>query len=127
MGHHPTVRVHELWQTDYTYFRLSAGDGITSLRILDDYSWYIIGRKLYTTVDTTDVRLQNYYLPWELEQEIARFSEYYNNQRYHDSLDNVTPADVYYGRQHEIIARREQLKQRTLRARKRYKLSQPIA
>ena len=46
--------------------------------------------------------------------------EYYNNERYHESLDNVTPADVYYGRHHEIITRREQLKQRTLKARKRY-------
>jgi putative transposase len=48
-------------------------------------------------------------------------------ERYHESLDNVTPADVYYGRHQEIITRREQLKQRTLKAGKRYNLSQPIA
>jgi len=74
-----------------------------------------------------EINLQKYYLPWELEQEIALFIEYYNNERCEDSLDNVTPADVWYGRQHEIIARREQLKQRTLKARKRYNLLQPIA
>src|ERR1039458_4102697 len=38
-----------------------------------------------------EINLQKYYLPWELEQEIARFIEYYNNERYHESLDNVTP------------------------------------
>ena len=71
-----------------------------------------------------EINLQIYYLPWKLEQENGRFIEYYNNQRYHESLDNVTPADVYYGRHHEFISRREILKQKTLKARKRYNLTQ---
>ena len=74
-----------------------------------------------------EVNLQKYYLPWELEQEIERFVTYYNNKRYHESLNNVTPADVYYGRNLEIISRRERLKRRTLKTRKLYNLSQPIA
>jgi hypothetical protein len=61
--HHQTVKVHKLRQTNRAYFWLSAGDSITSLRILDDYSWYIIARKFYTTVDTTDVNLRKYYFP----------------------------------------------------------------
>ena len=73
-----------------------------------------------------EINLQKYYLPWELEHEIARFVRYYNNERYHESLDNVTPADVYYGRHAEIITRRQQLKQQTLKRRRRYNLSQPI-
>ncbi len=75
-----------------------------------------------------EINLQKYYLPWELEQEIERFVTYYDNERYHESQDNVTPADVYYGRHHEIITRREQLKQQqTLKARKRYNLSHSTA
>jgi transposase InsO family protein len=40
------------------------------------------------------IKLQNYYFPWGLEQELLRFVDYYNNHRYHESLNNVTPADV---------------------------------
>jgi hypothetical protein len=72
------------------------------------------------------VNLDRYFLPWELEREINRFVDYYNNHRYHESLDNVTPADMYEGRYHEIITRRKQLKRKTLRDRKRFNLSQTI-
>ena len=61
------------------------------------------------------VKLQNYFMPWELEQEIGRFMEYYNNERYHESLKNLKPVDVYDGRGKQILDRREQIKQRALR------------
>jgi len=64
------------------------------------------------------VLLENYYLPGELDQRIRRFVDYYNHERYHESLDNVTPADVYYGRDSEILKRREQIKQETLAMRR---------
>ena len=48
------------------------------------------------------IKLQNYYLPWELEREIKLFVEYYNHERVHESLDNLTPADVYSGRARKI-------------------------
>ncbi len=67
-----------------------------------------------------EVLLQHYYLPEELEREIARFVEYYNNQRYHESLNNLTPADVYYGRAREVETRRERIKRETLQQRRRY-------
>jgi putative transposase len=68
------------------------------------------------------VKLQNYYFPDELSREIGRFVSYYNNERYHESLDNVTPSDVYYGRYREIMTRREQIKRRTLKLRRQQNL-----
>ena len=33
---------------------------------------------------------------------------------YHEALANVTPADVYYGRDQEIKAKREQIRKKTM-------------
>ena len=41
------------------------------------------------------------------------------HQRYHESLGNVTPTDVYFGRAKEVQSRREEIKRRTLEARRR--------
>ena len=68
------------------------------------------------------VKLQHYYFPWELEQEIGRFIEYYNHARYHESLNNVKPVDVYEGRSKQILERREKIKQRTLQMRRQLNL-----
>ena len=59
------------------------------------------------------VKLEKYFSPWQLERALASFVEAYNHRRYHESLDNVAPADVYHGRRPAILARREQIKQRT--------------
>ena len=64
------------------------------------------------------IKLQNYYSPSELERAIAEWAEYYNNQRYHESLENVTPADVYFGREKEIIKKRNKLKVQSLALRR---------
>jgi LPS O-antigen subunit length determinant protein (WzzB/FepE family) len=72
------------------------------------------------------VKLKNYYLPWELEREIGRFVEYYNHERVHESLDNLTPEDVYRGRRREIQTARERLKEQTLRRRRRINQGLPI-
>ena len=60
------------------------------------------------------VRLTNYFCPSELEAQLRLFVTYYNHERYHEALDNVTPADVYYGRDQEIKARREQIRKKTM-------------
>ena len=72
------------------------------------------------------VKLQHYYMPGELEREIGQFVEYYNNQRYHESLDNLTPADVYYGRDKQILSKREKIKKKTLKSRKKRNLKEPV-
>jgi putative transposase len=193
---HPTSRVHELWQTDFTYLKVVGWGWYYLGSVLDDYSRYVIAWKLFTSMEAGDVmelldmavaktgvsqvavrhrprllsdngpcylsseleeylvkrgmahtrgapyhpmtqgkieryhlslksviKLLHYYLPGQLEQEIAQFIEYYNNRRYHESLDNVTPADVYFGRHQEIITRREQLKKQTLELRRKQNLT----
>jgi putative transposase len=44
--------------------------------------------------------------------------DYYNNQCYHESLDNLTPMDVYTGRAKEVLAKRAEIKKWTLQARR---------
>jgi putative transposase len=60
------------------------------------------------------IKLEHYYSPEELEGKISEFVDYYNNKRYHESLNNVTPADVYFGRNQEILKRRRKIRQQTL-------------
>jgi putative transposase len=188
---HPTERVHEMWQTDFTYFRIIGWGWYYLSTVLDDYSRYIIAWKLSPTMGATDVKqtldqalaitgveqvrvkhrprllsdngsayvsselreylgergmahtrgrpyhpqtqgkieryhrtmknvvkLQHYYFPWELETALRDFVAYYNNERYHESLDNVTPADVYFGRQYEVLTERAKIKRVTMKKRK---------
>jgi transposase InsO family protein len=44
------------------------------------------------------VKLYQYYCPKQLQAALETFVNYYNNERYHEPLDNVTPSDVYYGK-----------------------------
>ena len=60
------------------------------------------------------ILLENYYLPGELEDRIRRFVDYYNFERYHESLNNLTPADVFYGRGQAILDKQEKIKLQTL-------------
>ena len=188
----PTRRVNELWQTDFTYFKLQGWGWYYLSTVLDDYSRYILAWKLTPTMAATDVQatleaalaraglvggvrvrhrprllsdngpaylskafqaflreqriehtrgapfhpmtqgkieryhrtmknvveLVNYFDPWTLEREVARFVDYYNHQRYHEALHNLTPADVYFGRAKEVQTRREAIKQQTLQIRR---------
>jgi putative transposase len=189
--HDKTTRINEMWQTDFTYFKIIGWGWYYLSTILDDYSRYIISWKLCTTMragDVTDtlemaleasgcdqatvrhkprllsdngscyisgelagwlgdrrmdhvrgapfhpqtqgkierwhqtmknrVLLENYYLPGDLEQQIGTFVEYYNNERYHESLNNVTPADVYFGRDKDIIRERKNIKRKTINQRR---------
>jgi putative transposase len=60
------------------------------------------------------ILLENYYLPGDLEAEIGAFVTDYNHLRYHESLGNLTPADVYFGRGQTILIERERIKRQTI-------------
>jgi len=64
------------------------------------------------------VLLENYFLPGDLEAQIEAFVDHYNHQRYHESLNNVTPSDVYFGRAQAILNKRERVKRKTLETRR---------
>ena len=66
-----------------------------------------------------EILLENDCLPGQLESAIGRFVEYYNHERYHESLNNLAPADVYYGRGTNILRMRRKIKQRTMNERRR--------
>lgn len=189
--HTKTARPNQMWQTDFTYFKIIGWGWMYLSTVLDDYSRYIIAWKLCSTMraqDVTDtldmalaasgcdqanvhhkprllsdngpsyiageladyilaqnmshvrgapchpqtqgkierwhqtlknrVLLENYFLPGDLEAQIEAFIEHYNHQRYHESLDNVTPADAYFGRAQTIIKNRERIKRQTIEHRR---------
>jgi len=64
------------------------------------------------------ISLENYFLPGDLEANIEAFVDHYNHQRYHESLNNVTPADAYFGRAQAILNKRERIKRKTLKTRR---------
>lgn len=188
---HPTMRVNEMWQTDFTYCKVIGWGWYFLSSVLDDFSRFIIAWRLCATMSARDVSdtlddalkftgldqvkvrhkprllsdngpsyisaelatylkgrgmrhtrgqpyhpqtqgkierwhrslknrilLDNHYFPGELEDEIRRFIDYYNHERYHESLSNLTPADVFYGRGQEILERRRQIKRNTLAMRR---------
>jgi transposase len=186
-----TTAINQMWQTDFTYFKIIGWGWYYLSTILDDYSRYIIAWKLCSTMRASDVTetielalaasgcdqavvqhkprllsdngscyisgdlaqwmekqkmehvrgapfhpqtqgkierwhqtmknrilLENYYLPGDLEQQIGVFVDHYNNHRYHESLNNVTPADVYFGRDKDILREREKIKKQTIQYRR---------
>lgn len=186
-----TTAINQMWQTDFTYFKIIGWGWYYLSTILDDYSRYIIAWKLCSTMRASDVTetielalaasgcdqavvqhkprllsdngscyisgelaewmqkqemehirgapfhpqtqgkierwhqtmknrilLENYYLPGNLEQQIGAFVDHYNNHRYHESLNNVTPADVYFGRDKDILREREKIKKQTIQYRR---------
>jgi transposase InsO family protein len=196
----PTKAPNELWQTDFTWFKVIHWGWYYLCTILDDYSRYILAWQLCTGMSTDDVRdtieaaigftgvrdpqvlhqprllsdngpcyvsqalkeyleqegiahtrgkpyhpmtqgkieryhrsmknvllLENYYSPDELMDQIGLFVDHYNNNRYHEALDNLTPADIYYGKGNEILKRRERIKSNTFRQRRKYNCSLKVA
>ena len=58
-----------------------------------------------------------YFCPSELENAIGGWVKYYNERRFHESLDNLTPKDVYLGQGEKIKKIREIIKQNSIKKR----------
>jgi len=65
------------------------------------------------------VKLHHYYTLSDLQRAIDQYIEYYNNERYHESLNNCTPASDYNGTHNKILEQRQALKQKSMQKRRR--------
>ena len=165
-----TTAPNQLWQTDFTYLKISGWGWYYLSTVLDDFSRFIVAWKLCATMKAKDVMatldlalaasgldhmtlvhrprllsdngssyvasdladwldkqniehvrgapfhpqtqgkierwhqtlknrilLEHYYLPGDLERQVAAFVAHYNHTRYHESLDNLTPAESSAG------------------------------
>ena len=76
-------------------------------------------RKLRHMRHSTEVQpMENYYLPGELKMRIEEFIIYYNTRRYHESINNLTPEDVFLDRGNTILEERQKIKLKTMKKRK---------
>ncbi len=64
------------------------------------------------------ILLENYFFPEDLKAQIEAFVDHYNHHRYHESINNLTPADVYFGRGQAILKQRERIKRKTIETRR---------
>jgi transposase InsO family protein len=65
------------------------------------------------------ILLDNYYSPAELEARVSEWVDHYNNHRYHEAIDNVTPSDRFFGRDKEILEQRQRTKEETMSLRRK--------
>lgn len=184
----PTTRINQLWQTDFTYLKITGWGWYYLSTVMDDYSRYIVAWRLCTSMTAEDVTntledalenaglskrrrpkllsdngpcyissdlndwitinnmkhirgkpyhpmtqgkierwhrtmkdqilLENYYFPEELNLKIEEFINHYNTRRYHESLNNLTPEDVWLGRGNNILKQRQKIKEKTIKNRK---------
>ena len=186
-----TTAPNQLWQTDFTYLKVTGWGWYYLSSVLDDFSRFIVAWKLCATMRASDVTetldlalaacgldqitvvhrprlltdngssyiaeelaawlesrgmahirsapyhpqtqgkierwhqtlknrilLEQHYLPGALEAQVGAFVEHYNHARYHESLGNLTPADVYFGRGPAILRERQRIKRQTLASRR---------
>ena len=186
-----TTAPNQLWQTDFTYLKVTGWGWYYLSTVLDDFSRFVVAWKLCTTMRAEDVTatldlalaasgldqvtvlhrprlltdngssyiagdlatwlegkgmthirgaprhpqtqgkierwhqtlknrilLENHYLPGALEEQVGAFIERYNHARPHESLSNLTPADVYFGRGEAILTERARIKRQTLNTRR---------
>jgi putative transposase len=72
------------------------------------------------------IKLDNYYSPDELRKALSDFVFYYNNLRYHESLNNLTPVTVFEGNAERILRQREVTREKTMRLRRKIYESEKV-
>lgn len=183
-----TCRPNEMWQTDFTYFKIIGWGWYYLSTVLDDFSRYIVAWELCEGMKAEDaestvrkalehanlpkckrpkllsdngssyiahdfkqflkdekikpihgrpmhpqtqgkierynrslknrIKLDNYYSPEELIRAVEKFVHHYNYHRYHESISNLTPAQVYYNKGGAVLEKRKRTKVRTSKKRK---------
>jgi len=63
----------------------------------------IFTERLWRTVKYENVYLKSYRNIAEAEQGLSEYFSFYNNERRHQSLGNLTPADVYFNHQRSSL------------------------
>lgn len=191
-----TSRPNQMWQTDFTYFKIIGWGWYYLSTVLDDYSRYIVGWELCKGMRAEDaestvrkalahanlpkdsrpkllsdngssyiasefkqflneekmlgihgrplhpqtqgkierynrslknhINLENYYSTEELERAVEKFVEHYNHHRYHESINNLTPAQVYYNKAAGVLEKRSRCKIRTMKRRKQLNLQSKV-
>jgi len=70
---------------------------------------------------------ENYYVPGAREWQIDEFVIHDNARRYHETLNNLTPEDVWCGRGHSILEHQRKIKEKTLQLCKQLDFERKIA
>ena len=75
----------------------------------------------------SSITLEHYYLPGDLKAAIGRFVHHYNTRRYHESLNNLTPRDVYFRTGQALLDKRRQIKLKAIQQRRALNLKSRAA
>ena len=124
--HTKTIRPHQMWDTNASYFRVSGWGFYYLVTVLDDFSRFILASPFHPQTNGNleryhrtiklDVNQTPYDVPGNLEGAITDFVNYYNNRRYHKALGNVTPSDVLDCRREQNLQKRKDVRPRLFSA-----------
>jgi hypothetical protein len=64
------------------------------------------------------ILLENYFFPAGLEAQTEAFVDHYSHRRYRERINNLTPADVHFGREQPILKKWERIEQKTMQTRR---------
>ena len=129
---HPTTRINQLWQTDFSYLKVIDWGWYYLSTVMDDYSRYILAWRLCRTMMAKDVKKTlDMAIEWTGVEHVHvvhrprllsdNGSAYVSKELKHylEAINNVTPRDKYFGRDKEILKNRMKIKKQTIQQRKK--------